>query len=98
MAVSRSRLLEVAIRAPLLRGDLPGLERRICRLISESDPVLVICDVSALTAPDAVSIDALARLALVARRRGAAVRLRDAGPTLVELIAALGLDGVLTRC
>ncbi len=95
MAVSRSPMLELAIHAPLHRADLPGLERRICRLLNASDPVLLVCEVSELTRPDAVTVDALARLALAARRRGVAVRLRSADPTLVDLIAALGLDGVL---
>jgi hypothetical protein len=45
--------------------------------------------------PDLVVIDALARLALAARRLGGAIRLRSANPSLVSLISFVGLDDVL---
>jgi hypothetical protein len=45
--------------------------------------------------PDLGVIDALARLALTARRMGGAIRLRSAGPSLLSLIAFVGLDDVL---
>ena len=45
--------------------------------------------------PDLSVIDALARQALTARRLGGAVRLRGAGPELVDLIRFVGLDDVL---
>jgi hypothetical protein len=54
----------------------------------------IVVDVSAL-APDAVTIDALARLQLAARRGGTGIRLRDASDRLLELIAFAGLAGVL---
>jgi len=44
---------------------------------------------------DAVAVDALARLALVARRRGCAVRLCGASEELLALVAFLGLADVL---
>ena len=45
--------------------------------------------------PDLGVIDALARQALTARRLGGAIRLRGAGPDLVDLIRFVGLDDVL---
>lgn len=45
--------------------------------------------------PDLGVIDALARQALTARRLGAAIRLRGAGPELIDLIRFVGLDDVL---
>jgi hypothetical protein len=45
--------------------------------------------------PDLDVIDALARQALTARRLGGTLRLRDAGPTLRELIRFVGLDDVV---
>ena len=52
---------------------------------------LVICDVGALTRPDAGTVDALARLQLAARRCGCRIRLRNVGPELEDLLALAGL-------
>ena len=41
--------------------------------------------------PDLEAVDALARLALAARRLGCAIRLRDADPDLVGLLKLVGL-------
>ena len=57
-------------------------------------PSTLVCDVGAL-APDAVTIDALARLQLTARRLGREVRLRHASSELQELLAFVGLREVL---
>jgi hypothetical protein len=51
-------------------------------------------DVAGLDA-DAVTLDALARLQLAARRCGFQVQLRDSSPELRELIGFAGLDAVL---
>jgi hypothetical protein len=45
--------------------------------------------------PDLDVIDALARLALAARRHGCEIGLRNAGPELLGLIDFVGLDDVL---
>jgi hypothetical protein len=45
--------------------------------------------------PDLGVIDALARLALTARRLGWRIELRDAGPELLGLIQFVGLEDVL---
>jgi hypothetical protein len=42
---------------------------------------------------DLAAVDGLARLALAARRLGCAIRLQDADPDLVELLALVGLAG-----
>ena len=57
-------------------------------------PTTVVVDVSAF-APDAVTVDALARLQLAARRAGRRLQLRDASDDLRKLIAFAGLDDVL---
>jgi hypothetical protein len=54
----------------------------------------IVCDVGAL-APDAVAVDALARLQLTARRHGLEIRLRHASSELQELLAFVGLRDVL---
>jgi hypothetical protein len=42
-----------------------------------------------------VTVDALARLQLGARRHGCQVRLRNASTELLELVAFMGLENVL---
>jgi len=54
------------------------------------DALVVICDAGALR-PDAVSVDALARLRLEARRHGCRVELRNVPAELGGLLAFLGL-------
>ena len=56
---------------------------------------ILLCDVGQLPRPDLGTVDALARLQLVARRRGCRVRLANASPELVGLIDLAGLAGVL---
>jgi hypothetical protein len=57
-------------------------------------PSTIVCDVGAL-APDAVTVDALARLQLTARRLGMEMRLRHASSELQDLLAFVGLRTVL---
>jgi hypothetical protein len=57
-------------------------------------PTTIVLDVSAL-APDAVTLDALARLQLAARRGGRRLQLRGASKELRDLIAFAGLRDVL---
>ncbi len=83
-----------AIRGPIARGDLPGLCERVCALLETCAARVVDCDVGGV-APDAVAVDALARLQLAAGRRGCQVRLRNASRELRELVAFMGLRDVL---
>ena len=53
------------------------------------------CDVAGLRHYDLETVGALARLALVVRRRGYELRLVGVPPRLAELIALAGLDGAL---
>jgi len=84
-----------SIRGPIARSDLPGLCDRVCALLARSGPGEVRCDVSGVE-PDAVVVDALARLQLAAARRGCRVRLANASEGLRELVELLGLTDVLT--
>ena len=83
-----------AVRGPIAREDLPGLCERVGALFSEHSPGVVHCDVETVVA-DAVTVDALARLQLAARRHGCRVRLRHASPDLRALVGFLELDAVL---
>jgi hypothetical protein len=59
-----------------------------------ASPGRIVVDVGALSA-DAMSLDALARLQLTARRVGLDTRLRNASAELLDLIAFAGLAAVL---
>ena len=83
-----------AVRGPIARADLPGLCERVCDLLATSGAGLAFCDVRGVE-PDAVTVDALARLQLAARGYGCKVRLRHASDELTQLVAFMGLDDVL---
>jgi ABC-type transporter Mla MlaB component len=94
MPSSEGNALTFVINGPIVRADLPGLYRRVCGLLEGSDTAVAFCEVERVNA-DAVTVDALARLQLVARRRGCQVRLRGASDELRELVGFMGLDAVL---
>ena len=85
-----------AIHGPIARDDLPGLCARVCGLLHESRAALAICDVAGIE-PDAVCVDALARLQLAAKGYGCTVRLQNATPQLRQLVAFMGLADVLVE-
>jgi ABC-type transporter Mla MlaB component len=85
-----------SIHGPISRADLPGLCERVCALLRESKAALVLCEVGSVE-PDAVTVDALARLQLAATRTGCRIRLRNASRELLELVAFMGLEDVLAE-
>jgi ABC-type transporter Mla MlaB component len=94
MSASAPQTIAFAIWGPIAREDLPGLCDRVCLLLNASTPDVAICDVAGVP-PDAVCVDALARLQLAARRFGCQVHLRNASDELRELVAFMGLENVL---
>lgn len=84
-----------AIGGPIARGDLPGLCQRVCALLAAGGSV-VVCDIAGVE-PDAVTVDALARLQLAAQRRGCCVRLRNASAELLDLVELTGLGNVFAE-
>jgi ABC-type transporter Mla MlaB component len=88
------RTIAFAIRGPIARADLAGLCGRVCALLERSAADVAVCDVSGVD-PDAVTVDALARLQLAARRNGCQVRLQHASGELRALLAFMGLQDVL---
>ena len=94
MSGSAPVTIDFAIYGPIARADLPGLCERVCALFERTAPQIARCDVRGV-APDAVTVDALARLQLAAGRRGCQVRLRGASPALRDLVAFMGLEDVL---
>jgi ABC-type transporter Mla MlaB component len=88
--------LAFAIHGPIARDDLPGLRNRVCALLRASDARVAVCDVSGVE-PDAVTVDALCRLQLAAKRHRCKIRLRNASDELLELVAFMGLTEVLAE-
>lgn len=95
MAASPPRTITFAIKGPIARADLPALYRRVCVLLEQSGAAVAVCEVAGVAA-DAVSVDALARLQLAARRHHCRVELRHASDELRDLIAFMGLEEVLS--
>jgi ABC-type transporter Mla MlaB component len=87
-------MIDFSVRGPIARADLPGLCERICGLLSSAHGDVAWCDVSDVP-PDAVTVDALARLQVAARRTGCSIRLRNASPELRELVVFMGLGDVV---
>lgn len=77
------------------RADIKKICERARPILVGGDDGLIICDVSAVVEPDAVTIDALARLQLTARRLGHEVVIRYASHQLVQLLEFTGLRGVV---
>jgi ABC-type transporter Mla MlaB component len=94
MGVSTPKSVTFAIRGPITREDLPGLCDRVCAVLTESSAGVVLCDVRGVE-PNAVTVDALCRLQLGARRNACKIRLRQASPELLELVAFMGLSEIL---
>jgi STAS domain len=95
LAVPAPRTTVLAIGGSLAPADVEGLCARARGLLAGGEVAELVCDVGLLDRPDAVAVDALARLQLTARRHGARVLLRRASPALVALLAFVGLDAVL---
>ena len=96
MPTSGPHAVAFAIRGPIRRADLPRLCDRVCAVLAESTAVVVDCDVAGVR-PDAVTVDAVARLQVAALRRGCAVRLQNASEPLLELVELMGLTHVLSE-
>ena len=61
-------------------------------MVSRNDrSIPLTCDVTGVSHPDAITLDALARLQLMARRHGRTIVLRGACEELRELIRLVGL-------
>lgn len=87
---------KVLAMSPIItRADIPGLCDTLTALLREGGATVIICDVGAVTLPDAAVVDAVARLHLTARRQGCQIRLEHANARLRDLLALMGLDGVL---
>lgn len=91
MSVTRVLLLGPVVNRP----DIPRLCKRLTNSLQDSNTNSIMCDVGALADPDAVAVDALARLQLTAKRCGGEVRLSGACQELRRLLALMGMQDVV---
>ena len=94
MTTGEPRAIAFTIHGPIERADLPGLCDRVCALLQRARPEVAYCEVDGID-PDAVTVDALARLQLAAKRRACQIRLRGACDELRALVAFMGLGDVI---
>jgi ABC-type transporter Mla MlaB component len=95
VAASEPSPVVLVLGGPIVPADIPVLCSRARALLEGSDAGLVVCDVGGLLQADAVTVEALVRLRLTARRLGRRMCLRDAPAELQDLLAFVGLDDVV---
>jgi len=87
--------ITLVLRGPIARGDIPALCERVREVLERGGAGPVIFDISDLVRPDAVTVDALARLQLTALRLGRRITLRNACGEVQDLLALVGLVELL---
>lgn len=87
-------MVEFFVDGPILRSDVPALARGLSALIEHTGAATIVCQLRGLGA-SAVSLEALARLQLIAGRRGCRLTLRGASRELRELVEFAGMQDVL---
>jgi ABC-type transporter Mla MlaB component len=85
----------LVIGGPVSRAGIPELCERVRSLLNEQAGDVVVCDVGVLVDPDAVTVEALARLQLTAGRLGRQIWLHRACRRLQELLTLMGLSDVV---
>ncbi len=83
-----------AVGGALTGAGIPALCVDLADLLRGRDGGVVVCDVTGAR-PDVVTVEALARLSLTARRHGWRLVLGGADAALLEVVGLLGLTGVL---
>lgn len=81
----------VSVVGAVAGDDLRHACEALTALLTGTDACLVVCEVSARAAPDAATADAVARLALTARRNGRPVQLGHASRDLRRLLRFMGI-------
>ena len=87
--------IDLVFTGAIDRAGIPALCDRLGAVLECSDAHLVLCDVGSVVDPDAVTIDALARLQLTARRLGRRIQFHQACGELLDLLGFVGLSDVL---
>jgi anti-anti-sigma regulatory factor len=86
------RRVLVRLQRPLTGDELAALCRDAAAHVQLGDAHTLHCDLGRVTAPDRAIVDVVARLALVARRHGAALVLLDPPEELRDVLHLTGLD------
>jgi hypothetical protein len=79
----------------VVRADIPVLCAELTELLCRRGRGIVLCDAAAVARPDVVTVEALARLHLTARRHGWRMVVGGASPRLLQLVGVLGLADAL---
>ena len=87
--------LEFDVSGRIARADIPALCAQVSAMLEGDDAGRLVCHVAAIRVPDAVTVDALARIQLTALRHGRRITLRDASRELRELLELIGLGNVI---
>jgi ABC-type transporter Mla MlaB component len=85
-----------AIGPTIDRADIPILCANLVALLDVTGATVVMCDVGRIVEPDAVTVEALARLQLTARRFGRYLTICRANHRLLDLMTFVGLSDVLS--
>jgi ABC-type transporter Mla MlaB component len=85
------------LQGPITLDDVPALCERAEALLSLSHARKAVCELSEVD-PDAVAVEALARLHLAARRCGCRLSLIRVSDELRDLLAFVGLSELLAEC
>jgi STAS domain-containing protein len=81
----------LVLPAPIRRADVPELCDRARDLMRGRLGEDLECDVGEVGNPDLCTVEALARVELIARRLGSGIRLRGASVEMLDLLAFCGL-------
>ncbi|MFE9457170.1 STAS domain-containing protein [Streptomyces californicus] len=93
--------IALTVTGRVSRADVPDLCARLERALTAprgaapAPGAVADCDVGGVVRPDLALVDAVARLALVARRSGHTLRLRRVPPELRALLDLVGLADVV---
>ncbi|WP_406093344.1 STAS domain-containing protein [Streptomyces sp. NBC_01013] len=86
----------LVVSGRVTRAGVPRLCADLEAVLAASDAAVVDCDVGGIVDPDLTSVEAIARLSLVARRAdGRRLRLRGTPPELQLLLDLVGLGEVV---
>jgi ABC-type transporter Mla MlaB component len=94
MGLTEARTVAFSLGGEVARADLPAIYERVSDLLRTSGATVAFCDVTDVRC-DVVTLDALARVCLAARRNQCRLRLRHTSQELKALIAFVGLQEVL---
>jgi anti-anti-sigma regulatory factor len=85
----------LVVERPITRAGIAALCECGRAWLLSSGATTIVCDVRAIPDPDAVTLEALTRVALTVRRLGGETRLRHASRRLQDLLVLVGLCEVL---